>query len=79
MDHEHHANLRTNLLQQGEDDGGPSQKFSINQLHNQLQVKVQDQVHILLANAPRLEAMQVPYFVHYIFQGKYGPMYNISK
>ena len=72
VDDVYQADLRANLLQQGEDDGGPSQKFSINQVHNQLQVKVhnqlqvevQNQVHILRANSLRLEAVQVPSFVH---------------
>ena len=39
-------------------DGGPSQKFLINQVHNKLQVEVQEQVYILLANGHGLEAVQ---------------------
>jgi len=66
LDDAYQDDLRTNLLQQGEDDGDPSQQFWINSSCKQLQVEVQDKVHTLLACIPGLEVVYKPDFVHLI-------------
>jgi len=58
-------------------DGGPSQKVLTNQGCNQIQVEVQEKVHILLASAPELDALQSPGFVHCIYYAKSEPMFNL--
>jgi len=57
LDDTYHANLRTNLLQQREDDGGLSPKFLIDSSFKQLQVEVQEKVQRTHGYTPGLEVM----------------------
>jgi len=57
LDDTYQADLRTNLLQQQEDDGGPSPKFLINSIFRQLQVDVQEKVQRTHGYTPGLEVM----------------------
>jgi len=47
-------------------DGGPSQQFLISSSSKQLQVEVQDKVHILLACTPGLDVVHKLGVVHCI-------------
>ena len=66
LDATYQADLTTNLLQLGEDDGSPSPKFLIYSSYQQYQVEVQEKVPESQGCTPRLEVMYKPNFVHCI-------------